>query len=79
MATAESFGVGPFEPNKAQAGVTHHTVERMRDVQGLIDRGKSQADIARFIAGQDGLTPGERVLARIVLHRHGLARSSQSP
>jgi hypothetical protein len=77
MATAESFGVGPFKPDKAQARVTYHTVERMRDVQALIDEGESQANIARFIAGQEDLTPGERVLARIVLHRHGLARSSQ--
>jgi hypothetical protein len=76
MATADSFGVGPFEPDKAQDGVTDHTIERMRDVQALIDEGESQGDIARFIAGQDAFTQAERVLARIVLHRHGLARSS---
>jgi hypothetical protein len=76
MATAESFGVGPSEPGKAQTGVTYHTVERMRDVQALIDQGESEVNIARFIAGQDNLTQSERVLARIVLHRHGLARRS---
>jgi hypothetical protein len=75
MATADSFGVGPFEP-EAQAGVTDHTIERMRGVQALIEEGESQGNIARFIAGQDDFTEAERVLASIVLHRHGLARSS---
>jgi hypothetical protein len=76
MATANSFGVGPVELGKAPAEVTEHTMERMRDVQALIDAGESEGNIARFIAGQDDFTRAERVLARIVLHRHGLARSS---
>jgi hypothetical protein len=75
MATAESFGLGSFEPDGAQAGVTHNTIERMREVQALIDEGESEDNIARFIAGHDDFTQAERVLARIVLRRHGLARS----
>ena len=73
MATAEFFGI-PFEPGKAQGGVTDHTMKRMRDVQALIDEGESEENIARFIAGHDGFTHAERALARIVLHRHGLVR-----
>ena len=76
MATAESFGLGSFEPDEAPAGVTDHTVERMREVQALIDEGESEDNIARFIAGHDDFTLAERVLAKIVLHRHGLARGS---
>jgi hypothetical protein len=76
MATAESFGLGSFEPDEAEAGVTDHTLERMLDVQALIDEGESEDNIARFIAGHDDFTLAERVLAKIVLHRHGLARGS---
>jgi hypothetical protein len=76
MATAKSIGVGRFEPDEAQAGVSDHMMERMRDVQALIDEGESEDNIARFIAGHDDFTHAERVLARVVLHRHGLARRS---
>jgi hypothetical protein len=48
----------------------------MLDVQALIDEGESEDNIARFIAGHDDFTLAERVLAKIVLHRHGLARGS---
>jgi len=40
------------------------------------DTGDSEDDLARFIAGHDDFTQAERVLARIVLHRHGLALGS---
>ena len=75
-ATAESIGVGPFELDEAEAGITEHTMERMSDVQALIDEGESEENIARLIAGHDDFTQAERVLARIVLRRHGLARGS---
>lgn len=75
-ATPGSIGVAPFELDEAQAGVTHHTMERMRKVQALIDAGESEENIARFIAGHDDYTKAERVLARIVLCRHGLVRGS---
>jgi hypothetical protein len=73
-ATAESIGVAPFELDEAEAGITDHTMERMVDVQALIDEGESEENIARFIASHDDFTQAERVLARIVLRRHGLAR-----
>jgi hypothetical protein len=76
MATEESFGPDSFEPGETWTGVTDHTVERMRDVQALIGKGESEDNIARFIAGHDDFTLAERVLAKIVLHRHGLARGS---
>ena len=76
MATAKSIGVGRFEAEEAQAGVSDHTMERLRDVQALIDGGESEYDIARFIAGHDDFTRAEKVLARVVLQRHGLARRS---
>jgi hypothetical protein len=75
-ATAESIGVAPFELDEAEAGITEHTMERMTDVQALIDEGESEENVARFIAGHDDFTQAERVLARIVLRRHGLARGS---
>jgi hypothetical protein len=75
-AAAESIGIAPFELDEAEAGITEHTMERMIDVQALIDEGESEQNIARFIAGHDDFTRAERVLARIVLHRHGLARGS---
>ena len=74
-ATPRSIGVAPFELDEAEAGVTDHTIERMRDVQALIDAGESEANIARVIAGHEDFTQTERVLARIVLRRHGLVRS----
>ena len=75
-ATAESIGVAPFELDEAEAGVTDHTMERIRNVQALIDAGESEDNIARFIASDDDFTQTERVLARIVLRRHGLVRGS---
>jgi hypothetical protein len=75
-ATAESIGVAPFELDEAEAGITEHTMERMSDVQALIDEGESEEDIARLIASHDDFTQAERVLAKIVLRRHGLARGS---
>jgi hypothetical protein len=55
---------------------TSRTRQRLRDVQALIDEGESEYDIARFIAGHDDFTQAEKVLARVVLQRHGLARGS---
>jgi hypothetical protein len=74
-ATAGIIGVAPFGPDGSEAEVTDHTMERVREVQALINAGESEQNIARFIAGYDHFTEAERVLARIVLRRHGLARS----
>ncbi len=71
MAATQGSGVARFELDEARAGVTGHTMERMRDVQSLIDAGESEENIARFIAGHEDFTQAERVLARIVLQRHG--------
>jgi hypothetical protein len=74
--TAESIGVAPFELDEAEAGITEHTMGRMGEVQALVDEGESEENIARFIVSNDDFTQAERVLARIVLRRHGLARGS---
>lgn len=50
------------------------TLDRLHAVQGLIDQGETEDNIARFIAGQEEFTAAERAIARVVLRRHGLAR-----
>jgi hypothetical protein len=73
--TAETIGVAPFGPDGSETEVADHTMERVREVKALINAGESEQNIARFIAGYDHFTEAERALARIVLRRHGLARS----
>ena len=65
-----------FELDANEPGIRASTLDRLHAVQALIDRGETEEHIARFIAGEEEFTEAERVIARLVLRRHGLARQT---
>jgi hypothetical protein len=63
------------EPDEDGPGIGASPLGRLHAVQALIKQGETEQNIARFIAGQEEFTEAERVIARLVLRRHGLARN----
>jgi hypothetical protein len=62
------------ELDQDEPRISASTPDRLHAVQALIKQGETEEDIARFIAGQEEFTEAERIIARLVLRRHGLAR-----
>ena len=68
--------IAPHTPqlDEHEPGIGASTLDRLHDVQALINQGETEDNIARFIASQEEFTEAERAIARLVLRRHGLAR-----
>ena len=62
------------ELDEDEPGIGPSTLDRLQAVQALINQGETDVNIARFIASQEEFTNAERVIARLVLRRHSLAR-----
>jgi hypothetical protein len=62
------------ELDENEPGIGASTLDRLHAVQALINQGETDVNIARFIASQEEFTDAERVIARLVLRRHSLAR-----
>jgi hypothetical protein len=73
-ATRKAVPQARFEFDEDEPGISASTPDRLHAVQALIKQGETEESIARFIAGQEEFTETERIFARLILRRHGLAR-----